>query len=209
MSNRLKRIAVWTLGALLLVGALGFTGEASAAAASSSSSGKKLKSTTAKAYPGARRRGTRKRRRAAPLRLPEVTASGIPRLHVKAAYVEDAATGRVLFQKNPERVYPIASLTKLITVMVLLDTDPAWDRIVEIVPEDVKNSSRSRIRPREEITVRDLIHASLMSSDNVATKALARTCGLSREEFVHRMNLKADSLGLTGTRFVEPGAAGA
>ena len=204
MSNRLRRIAVWTLGALLLVGAPCFAGEASAASASSSSSSKNLRSTSAKAYPGARRRGTRKRRRGAPLRLPEVTASGIPRLHVKAAYVEDAATGRVLFQKNPERVYPIASLTKLITVMVLLETDPAWDRVVEIVPEDVKNSSRSRIRPREEITVRDLIHASLMSSDNVATKALARTCGLSREEFVRRMNLKADSLGLTGTRFVEP-----
>jgi D-alanyl-D-alanine endopeptidase (penicillin-binding protein 7) len=132
-----------------------------------------------------------------------VTASGIPRLHVKAAYVEDA-TGRVLFQKNPERVYPIASLTKLMSVLVLFDTEPSWDRVVEIVPDDVKNSSRSRIRPREEISVRDLIHAALMSSDNVATKALARTCGLSREEFVRRMNAKADSLGLSGTRFVEP-----
>ena len=203
MSNRLRRTAIWTLGALLLAGAPCFEGEATAATAASSSSSKSLKATSAKAYPGTRRR-VRRRRRAAPLRLPEVTASGIPRLHVKAAYVEDSVTGRVLFQKNPERVYPIASLTKLITVMVLFDTDPAWERVVEIVPEDVRNSSRSRIRPREEITVRDLIHAALMSSDNVATKALARTCGLSREEFVHRMNVKAESLGLTGTRFVEP-----
>lgn len=202
MTNRLNRPATWILGTLLLIGGPNFAGECHAAAAASSSSAKKLKATSAKSYPG--RRAVRRRRRAAPLRLPEVTASGIPRLHVKAAYVEDAATGRVLFQKNPERVYPIASLTKLITVMVLLDTDPVWDRVVEIVPEDVKNSSRSRIRPREEISVRDLIHASLMSSDNVATKALARTCGLSRDEFVRRMNAKADSLGLTGTRFVEP-----
>jgi D-alanyl-D-alanine endopeptidase (penicillin-binding protein 7) len=153
------------------------------------------------AAPKKRRRA---RRRSSTLRLPAVTPYGIPRLHVKAAYVVDENSGRVLFQKNPERVMPIASLTKLVTAMVLLDTDPDWDRTVEILPEDVKNSSRSRIRPREEMTIRDLIHASLMSSDNVATKALARTCGLTREEFVRRMNTKADSLGLTGTRFVEP-----
>ena len=203
MKHRLNRITAWTLGTLLLAGTPLFTGESIAAAASTSASETKLQSTTTKSSTvKKRRRPVRKRRRA--LRLPEVTASGIPRLHVKAAYVEDVASGRVLFQKNPERVYPIASLTKLITVMVLLDTNPVWDRVVEIVPEDVKNSSRSRIRPREEISIRDLIHAALMSSDNVATKALARTCGVSREEFVHRMNVKADSLGLTGTRFVEP-----
>jgi D-alanyl-D-alanine endopeptidase (penicillin-binding protein 7) len=149
-------------------------------------------------------RKRRARRRASALRLPAVTAYGIPRLHVKAAYVVDEQTGRVLFQKNQERVMPIASLTKLVTAMVLLDTDPDWDRTIEILPEDVKNSSRTRIVSREEMTIRDLIHAALMSSDNVATKALARTCGLTREEFVGRMNQKADSMGLTGTHFVEP-----
>jgi len=145
-----------------------------------------------------------RRRRAVALRLPAVTPYGIPRLHVQAAYVVDESTGRVLFQKNPEQIRPIASLTKLVTAMVLLDTEPDWERTVEILPEDVKNSSRSHIRPREEITIRDLIHASIMSSDNVATKALARTCGLTPSEFVTRMNAKAVSIGLTGTHFVEP-----
>jgi D-alanyl-D-alanine endopeptidase (penicillin-binding protein 7) len=159
--------------------------------------------TPAKSKPIHRRRRSR-RRSVQVLRLPAVTPYGIPRLHVKAAYVIDESTGRVLFQKNPERILPIASLTKLVTAMVLLDTEPDWDRTVEILPEDVKNSSRSRIRPREEIAVRDLIHASIMSSDNVATKALARTCGITHEEFVSRMNAKAESLGLTGTHFVEP-----
>lgn len=153
--------------------------------------------------PAHRRRRSR-RRSVQTLRLPAVTQYGIPRLHVKAAYVIDEATGRVLFQKNPEQILPIASLTKLVTAMVLLDTEPDWDRTVEILPEDVKNSSRSHIRPREEIAVRDLIHASIMSSDNVATKALARSCGLTSDEFVRRMNAKAESLGLTGTHFVEP-----
>ncbi|MEK7348887.1 MAG: serine hydrolase [Candidatus Eisenbacteria bacterium] len=162
-------------------------------------------SSTAKAKRKTPRKRRRVRRRPVQaLRLPAVTPYGIPRLHVKAAYVVEESTGRVLFQKNPERVMPIASLTKLVTAMVLLDTEPDWERTVEVLPEDVKHSSRSRIRPREEITVRDLIHASIMSSDNVATKTLARTCGLTHEEFVRRMNAKAVSLGLTGTRFVEP-----
>jgi len=159
--------------------------------------------TSSRSKAPARRRRPR-RRSVQTLRLPAVTPYGIPRLHAVAAYVIDESTGRVLFQKNPERILPIASLTKLVTAMVLLDTEPDWDRTVEIVPEDVKNSSRSHIRPREEIAVRDLIHASIMSSDNVATKALARTCGLTHDEFVRRMNTKAESLGLTGTHFVEP-----
>jgi len=151
-----------------------------------------------------RSRTRARRHRQAPLRLPEVTPYGIPRLHVKAAYVVDATNNRVLFQKNPEQVLPIASLTKLMTAMVFLQTNPDWDRVIEMVPDDVHNASRTRIRAHEEITVRDLIHCSLMSSDNAATKALVRTCGIPFDEFVDRMNSLADSLHLAGTHFVEP-----
>ncbi|MBI4365161.1 MAG: D-alanyl-D-alanine carboxypeptidase [Candidatus Latescibacteria bacterium] len=133
-----------------------------------------------------------------------MTRNGIPRLHAKAAYVVDATNNRVLFQKNPERPFPIASLTKLMTALVFFETNPEFDRVVEIAPEDVRRSSRSHIRPREEITVRDLLHAAIMSSDNVATKALVRTCGVPREEFVRRMNAHAESMGLSGAHFVEP-----
>jgi D-alanyl-D-alanine endopeptidase (penicillin-binding protein 7) len=153
---------------------------------------------------------TRKHRRARRLRrratfsLPAVTAAGIPRLHVKAAYVYDATNGTVLFQRNPVNLYPVASLTKLMTALVLFETRPQFDQVVEITAEDVYHSSRSHIRPKEEISVRDLLHAMLMASDNVATKALVRTCGVPREEFVRRMNAKADSMNLAGTRFVEP-----
>jgi D-alanyl-D-alanine endopeptidase (penicillin-binding protein 7) len=203
-TTRILRIIAVTLGGLLLMEAPELTGVSAAAVATHATSSTLLRSAPAASAQSTPRKRSRRRRRPAPLRLPAVTANGIPRLHVKAAYVEDALSGRVLFQKNPERVYPIASLTKLITAMVFLETSPDWGRVVEVLPDDVKNSSRSRIRPREQIAVRDLIHATLMSSDNVATKALVRTCGLSREEFVHRMNLLADSMGLIGARFVEP-----
>jgi D-alanyl-D-alanine endopeptidase (penicillin-binding protein 7) len=151
-----------------------------------------------------KRTTTRKRRKPAPLRLPAVTPYGIPRLNVKAAYVVDATNNRVLFTKNPERVLPIASLTKLVTAMVFLQTEPEWDRVIEMLPEDIRNSSKTRIRAREEITVRDLFHMSLMSSDNAATKALVRTCGVPYADFIARMNGMADSLGLSGSHFVEP-----
>lgn len=159
--------------------------------------------TTTKPRSRSRTRTRRTRHRAA-FALPQVTRFGIPRLHVKAAYVVDATNNRVLFQKNPERAFPIASLTKMMTVLVFFRTNPQFDRVVEIAPEDVKNSSRSHLRPREEITVRDLLHAAIMSSDNVATKALVRTCGVPRDEFVRRMNALADSMGLPGAHFVEP-----
>ena len=151
-----------------------------------------------------RHRRSRRLRRQATFSLPAVTRFGIPRLHAKAALVLDATSNTILFQKNPGQLYPIASLTKLMTALVYFQTLPQFDQVVEILPEDVKRSSRSHIRPHEEITVRDLLHAALMASDNVATKALVRSCGLSREEFVRRMNDLADSMGLTGTHFVEP-----
>jgi len=150
-----------------------------------------------------RRRGRRIRRHAA-FSLPPVTPYGIPRLHAKAAYVVDATTNKVLFQKNPESLYPVASLTKLMTALVFFQTQPRFDHVVEITADDVYRASRSHIRPREEITVRDLLHAALMSSDNVATRALVRASGLPQDEFVRRMNALADSMNLTGTHFVEP-----
>ncbi|HYQ89286.1 MAG TPA: serine hydrolase [Candidatus Binatia bacterium] len=152
----------------------------------------------------ARPRRHRRLRRQATFSLPAVTAAGIPRLHAKAAYVLDATSNRVLFEKNPDNLYPVASLTKLMTALVYFQTQPQFDQVVEIMPDDVKHSSRSHIRPHEEITVRDLLHAALMSSDNVATKALVRSSGIPLDEFVARMNALADSMNLTGTHFVEP-----
>jgi D-alanyl-D-alanine endopeptidase (penicillin-binding protein 7) len=151
-----------------------------------------------------RRRRVRRRYRRQTLRLPAVTQYGIPRLHVKAAYVVDATNNRVLFQKNPERAFPIASLTKMMTALVFFRTNPDFDRVVEITREDVRNSSRSHLRPREEITVRDLLHAMIMSSDNVATKALVRTCGVPLDEYIAHMNSMADSLELLSAHFVDP-----
>jgi len=162
-----------------------------------------LAATTTTRKPTTRRRRRRRSSQSQVTRLPAVTPHGIPRLHVKAAYVVDATNNRVLFQKNPERAFPIASLTKLMTALVLFDLKPEFDRVIEITAQDKRNSSRSHLRIGEEISVRDLLHAALMSSDNVATKALVRTSGVAHDDFIARMNLKAAGLDLQDARFYE------
>ena len=75
-----------------------------------------------------RHRRTRRLRRQATFSLPQVTRYGIPRLHAKAAFVVDATSNKVLFQKNPAQLYPIASLTKLMTALVFFQTNPQFDQ---------------------------------------------------------------------------------
>src|SRR5207247_7658076 len=118
-----------------------------------------------------RHRRARRLRRQATFSLPQVTPYGIPRLHAKAAYVVDATSNTVLFQKNPGNLYPVASLTKLMTALVFFETQPQFDQVVEIAPEDVFDSSRSHIRPHEEIAVRGRLPASLSASAHMTPNA--------------------------------------
>jgi D-alanyl-D-alanine endopeptidase (penicillin-binding protein 7) len=117
--------------------------------------------------------------------------------------VVDPATGRVLYEKNAEVTVPIASITKLMTVLVFLETRPDLDRVVEVVSADLRGAGHTRLRNRERLALRDLLHMSLMCSDNAATRTLVRECSLAPEDFLARMNQKALELGLTHTRYVE------
>ncbi len=119
------------------------------------------------------------------------------------AVVMDPATGEVLYQKNAERSVPIASITKLMTVMVFLEQQPDLEREVEVTLDELNGGGHTQLRNRERVSLRDLLHMSLMCSDNVATRVLARESGLPREDFLARMNRKSLELGLTHTRFVE------
>lgn len=121
----------------------------------------------------------------------------------RAAVIMDASTGEILFEKNAGSPRPIASLTKLMTNVVFLETDPDLDRECTISRDDVLGSGHTQLRPGEVVTVRQLLYHSLMSSDNAATKALVHNSGIPSDEFLDRMNRKADVLGLHNTRFVE------
>lgn len=139
--------------------------------------------------------------------LPELLKSktevNIP-LKSQAVLVMDVKSGLVMRESNAMEMVSIASLTKLATALVFLKHHPGWDKVITLRQDDVRNGNIAYIKVGEEVTVLDLFYASLVGSDNSATIALARSTGLSSEEFVAEMNLLARSLGLNETVFVEP-----
>ena len=141
-----------------------------------------------------RRQGMRRRARRAP-------PGGV--VWARNAIVLDPATGQVLYQKNADAAAPCASLTKLMTTLVVLEQQPDLDRVVEVTRSEIAGGGHTQLRRGEQVALGDLLHMGLMSSDNVATRVLVRESGLSGEDFLARMNRKAVELGLARTRFVE------
>lgn len=122
-----------------------------------------------------------------------------------ASYVlVEPKTGKIWLEKNSTLSWPPASLTKLVTAMVVLDTNPGLAKNISMKKEDEVGGVRIKSVPGTVYKTRDLFYASLISSANNATNALARSTGLSREKFVEKMNAKAKSLGAENTLFVEP-----
>ena len=131
-------------------------------------------------------------------------ASGNFPIKSEAAIVLDARKELVLFEKNMEMTLPIASLSKLMTSLVFMETNPNLNDTATISMADADGAGWSQLKINETFTLFDLLHASLMSSNNRATRTLARSCGLSPDEFVARMNQKARKIGLANTSFFEP-----
>ena len=125
-------------------------------------------------------------------------------VYARNAIVVDPATDRVLFEKGAGETVPIASLTKLMSVLVFLEQKPDLRRAAEVTRDEIRGGGHTRLWKGERVALYDLLHMSLMNSDNVATRVLARESGLSQEQFAARMNEKAAELGLANTRFAEP-----
>ena len=126
-------------------------------------------------------------------------------LRSAAALVEDQQTGEFLIQKQATAVVPIASITKLMTAMVVLDAeiDLHESFFIETKDMDTLRHSHSRLPVGSQITRSDAMLIALMSSDNRAASALGRTYPGGIEACVAAMNAKAKSLGLQETRFVD------
>ena len=119
------------------------------------------------------------------------------------AIVIDPATGAILYEKNAGASAPCASLTKMMTALVFLEQQPDFERSVTVTESELEGGGHTQLRRGERVQLGDLLHMSLMSSDNVATRVLVRESGLPSEDFLARMNRKAVELGLARTRFVE------
>jgi serine-type D-Ala-D-Ala carboxypeptidase (penicillin-binding protein 5/6) len=142
---------------------------------------------------------------AAALSLVPPALAARPSVDARAYVVEDGRTGEVLLARNPGREVPIASLTKLMTVLLALERSRLGE-MVTVSPEAASiGESSIGLRAGERISVRDLVKACLIQSANDAAWALANHVGHGSESrFVALMNRRARQLGLSDTHFVRP-----
>ena len=122
------------------------------------------------------------------------------------ALVLDQDTNEVLFSKNSQAVLPIASLTKLMTAVVVTEARLPMTEPITITEDDIdtEKNSRSRLKVGTTLSREDMLHLALMSSENRAAHALGRTYPGGLPLFVAHMNEKALALGMLDTRYVEP-----
>jgi len=130
----------------------------------------------------------------------------LPRLRSAAAVVQDQRTGEVLMEKRSNEIVPIASLTKLVTSMVVLDAGLDLNAPLTILDEDrdLLRHSRSRLPVGTVLTREQAMNLALMASENRAAHALGRTFPGGLEPFLAAMNSKARALGLRETHFFDP-----
>jgi D-alanyl-D-alanine endopeptidase (penicillin-binding protein 7) len=128
------------------------------------------------------------------------------RLSASAAIVLDQATGQVLAHKNEQAVLPMASLTKLMTALLVSEAKQPMDEVLTITEADVDNErhSRSRLKVGTQLTREEALHLALMSSENRAAHALGRTYPGGLEKMVAAMNARAQQLGMKNTTYVDP-----
>jgi len=124
-------------------------------------------------------------------------------LRSASALVKDQQTGEFLVQKKSDEVVPIASITKLMTAMVVLDARIDLKESITIEPEDIDTllNSHSRLPVGTHLSRENALLLALMASENRAARALGRTYPGGLKAFVIAMNAKARSLGLSNTRF--------
>lgn len=134
-----------------------------------------------------------------------LVAAGTPNLKSASALVIDLEDGSTLYGKNTQIVTPIASITKLMTSMVVLDANlPAGETIyIDAADYDSIKHTSSRLRMGTGLPRRDMLHLALMSSENRAAAALGRAYPGGSEAFVAAMNRKAVELGMWKSRFVD------
>jgi len=128
-----------------------------------------------------------------------------PEVRSNAALVIDADTSAVLFARKPNQAAPIASITKLMTALVVLDSRQPLDELIQITEADRKavRGTPSRLGVGFELARADLLHVALMSSDNRAAHALSRSYPGGAPAFIRAMNDKAKELGMLHSKFVD------
>jgi serine-type D-Ala-D-Ala endopeptidase (penicillin-binding protein 7) len=139
--------------------------------------------------------------------VPALTRDGKPNVLARSAIVIDLKSGEELYVRNADEVRAIASLSKLMAVMAVLDANIPLETTTAITEEDRKvarGGAKSRLLAGMTFTNRDLIHAALLASDNRSIPAMGRGASMTPQELTAAMNKKAQELGLEHTHFEDP-----
>jgi D-alanyl-D-alanine endopeptidase (penicillin-binding protein 7) len=132
------------------------------------------------------------------------TGTLVPDVRAAAAIVFNPETGQVLWEENAQDKRSIASITKVMTALVFLEDGPDLSQEITIERSDTYAASTTYLRANERITLDNVLHLTLIASDNAAARALARVSHGGIASFVERMNEKAIELGLESTSFADP-----
>ena len=126
-------------------------------------------------------------------------------LQSNVAYVVDQTSSKVLFEKNPDVSLPIASITKLMTSLVVVEANQDMNEEIEVTNDDIdkEKGTGSRLKIGSKLSRADMLHIALMSSENRAASALGRNYPGGRPAFVAAMNAKAQQLGMMDTHYVD------
>ncbi|MDE2430089.1 MAG: D-alanyl-D-alanine endopeptidase [Burkholderiales bacterium] len=126
-------------------------------------------------------------------------------LKSNVAYVVDQQSSKVLFEKNSDVSLPIASITKLMTSLVVVEANQDMNEVLEVTDEDIdrEKGTGSRLRIGAKLSRADMLHIALMSSENRAASALGRNYPGGLHAFVEAMNAKAKQLGMAETHYVD------
>lgn len=129
----------------------------------------------------------------------------VPDVRAAAAIVYDPQTGRIIWEQNSHEERSIASLTKLMTTVTFVASEPDLSQQVTVTRADLRNASVTYLRAGDVLSYDELLHLALIASDNAAARVLARIGSPGgTEAFVGRMNEMAAQLGLTNTRYSDP-----
>lgn len=136
--------------------------------------------------------------------VPIAGAASAPAVTSSSHIVIDRTSGQILSASHADRVWPIASLTKLMTAQIVLDTGTSLSSVFPVTAEDDVGGAKLYVTSGDTFTLDGLLYATLVGSANNAANAIARVTGLSKPDFVKAMNARATALNLSHTAYVDP-----
>ena len=200
--------AVCVATALLASAPLEALAQSSSKSATAKKTSAKAKPTYSAAAARARRARLARARSVAYLAQPrfKTDASGaiVPDIRAEAAIIYNPETGQVLWEEKAFDQRSIASITKVMTAICTLEDDPDLSEEYMVDRADTRGASVTYLRAYERVSLNNLLHLTLIASDNAAARMLARVSPRGSAGFVARMNEKAAELGLKDTRYVDP-----